>query len=385
MNQEPHPSTPAGRTNTWAKDWAARILAQAQITIDGDKPWDIAVHNDAFYRRVLQFGSLGLGESYMDGWWDAKSLDQFFYKLLWARIDQRVRFNLGMVPQWIYSRFLNPQTKSRAFEVGEKHYDIGNDIYEAMLDPTLTYSCGYWKNAKNLQEAQEAKMDLICKKIGLKAGDRVLDIGGGWGGFSKFAAQRGAKVTMLTVSRQQAELAKIRCQGLPVDVRLQDYRDIGGEYDRIVSVGMFEHVGVKNYRQFMEVAARCLSDNGLFLLHTIGSETSEFGTEPWFAKYIFPNSMLPSITQIGKAAEGLLIAEDWHNFGADYDRTLMAWFANFDAAWPALEHKYGQRFYRMWKYYLLSCAGNFRSRRAQLWQVVFSKRGVPGGYQRICE
>ena len=361
-------------------------MGQAQITIDGNKPWDITVHNDALYWRVFRYGSLGLGEAYMDGWWDSPSLDQFFYKILSLRLDDSLRLNLGMLPEWLYTHLLNPQTKSHAFVVGEKHYDIGNDLYEVMLDSELIYSCGFWKNAKNLQEAQEAKMDLICRKIGLKPGHKVLDIGGGWGGFSKFMAKRyGAKVTMLTISRQQAELAKIRCQGLHVDVRLQDYRDIDGKFDRVVSVGMFEHVGVKNYRNFMEVAARCLSDDGLFLLHTIGSELSEFGTDPWFAKYIFPNSMLPSVAQIGKAAEGLLVSEDWHNFGADYDKTLMAWFANFNAAWPTLEAKYGQRFYRMWKYYLLICAGNFRARRAQLWQIVLSKRGVKGGYQRICE
>ena len=385
MIQEPQSSIPIGQKNTWTKNWATNILAQAQITIDGTKPWDIAVHNNAFYPRVLRHGSLGLGESYMDGWWDSGSLDQFFYKVLLTRLDQRIRFKLEMVPQLLYGRFLNPQTKSRAFEVGEKHYDIGNDLYEAMLDPTLTYSCGYWKNAKNLQEAQVAKMDLICKKIGLRSGDRVLDIGGGWGGFSKFAAQRGAKVTMLTISRQQAELAKVRCKGLPVDIRLQDYRDIGGKYDRIVSVGMFEHVGMKNYRRFMDVVARCLTDDGLFLLHTIGNNISAFNTDPWLTKYIFPNSMLPSAAQIGKAGEGIFVIEDWHNFGADYDKTLIAWFANFESAWPTLEHKYGQRFYRMWKYYLLSCAGTFRARRSQLWQIVLSKHGVPGGYQRICE
>ena len=369
--------SPTGRKNGWAKNWAAKLLGQAQITIDGNKPWDITVHNDALYWRVFRYGSLGLGEAYMDGWWDSPSLDQFFYKILSLRLDDSLRLNLGMLPEWLYTHLLNPQTKSHAFVVGEKHYDIGNDLYEVMLDSERIYSCGFWKNAKNLQEAQEAKMDLICRKIGLKPGHKVLDIGGGWGGFSKFMAKRyGAKVTMLTISRQQAELAKIRCQGLHVDVRLQDYRDIDGKFDRVVSVGMFEHVGVKNYRNFMEVAARCLSDDGLFLLHTIGSELSEFGTDPWFAKYIFPNSMLPSVAQIGKAAEGLLVSEDWHNFGADYDKTLMAWFANFNAAWPTLEAKYGQRFYRMW---------NFRARRAQLWQIVLSKRGVKGGYQRICE
>jgi len=274
----------------------------------------------------------------MDGLWEVEALDQFFYKLLSARLDEAVKINLGMIPNWILSRFFNPQKKSRAFIIGEKHYDIGNDLYEAMLDSTMNYSCGFWKNAKTIEEAQLAKMDLICRKIGLEKGQTLLDIGGGWGGFANFAAKRyGAKVVMLTVSRQQAELAKIRCHGLDVDVRLQDYRDIGGKFDRIVCIGMLEHVGVKNYRRFMEIAAKRLKNDGLFLLQTIGNNISAYGTDPWVAKYIFPNSMIPSIKQIGQAIENLFIAEDWHNFGADYDKTLMAWFKNLNNAWQSLE------------------------------------------------
>ncbi len=369
-----------------AQKWAARLLDRAGIKINGSNPWDIKVYDDAAYWRVLRNGSLGLGESYMDGLWEVEALDQFFYKLLSARLDEAVKINLGMIPNWILSRFFNPQKKSRAFIIGEKHYDIGNDLYEAMLDSTMNYSCGFWKNAKTIEEAQLAKMDLICRKIGLEKGQTLLDIGGGWGGFANFAAKRyGAKVVMLTVSRQQAELAKIRCHGLDVDVRLQDYRDIGGKFDRIVCIGMLEHVGVKNYRRFMEIAAKRLKNDGLFLLQTIGNNISAYGTDPWVAKYIFPNSMIPSIKQIGQAIENLFIAEDWHNFGADYDKTLMAWFKNLNNAWQSLEKKYSQRFWRMWKYYLMSCAGNFRARRIQLWQIVLSKFGVPGGYQRICE
>lgn len=369
-----------------AKKWAARLLDRAGIKINGSNLWDIKVYDDAAYWRVLQNGSLGLGESYMDGLWEVEALDQFFYKLLSARLDEAVKINLGMIPNWILSRLFNPQKKSRAFVIGEKHYDIGNDLYEAMLDPTMNYSCGFWKNAKTLEEAQLAKMDLICRKIGLEKEQTLLDIGGGWGGFANFAAKHyGAKVVMLTVSRQQAELAKIRCHGLNVDVRLQDYRDIDGEFDRIVCIGMFEHVGVKNYRQFMEIAAKCLKNDGLFLLQTIGNNVSTYNTDPWIAKYIFPNSMIPSIKQIGQAIENLFVAEDWHNFGADYDKTLMAWFKNLNNAWQGLAKKYSERFWRMWKYYLMSCAGNFRARRIQLWQIVLSKNGIPGGYQRICE
>ena len=253
-----------------------------------------------------------------------------------------------------------------------------------MLDKRLTYTCGYWRTANNLDEAQEAKLDLVCRKLGLKSGQSVLDIGGGWGSFAKFAAEKyGAKVTVVTVSKEQVELGQKLCAGWPVTFLLQDYREVKGKFDQIVSLGMIEHVGYKNYRTYMEVAERCLAADGLFLLHTIGGNESAKSTEPWIAKYIFPNSMLPSIKQLGQSIEGLFVMEDWENFSAYYEPTLMAWFANFDRHWPELKDKYGDRFYRLWKYYLLSCAGSFRARKNQLWQIVLSKQGVPGGYKSI--
>jgi cyclopropane-fatty-acyl-phospholipid synthase len=334
---------------------------------------------------VLAGGSLALGDAYVDGWWDVKSLDQFFDRLLSARLQKEISFSWPLFWVAATSFLFNLQSKSRAFEVGEKHYDIGNDVYEAMLDKRMVYTCGYWRNAKNLNDAQEAKLNLVCKKIGLKKGDHVLDIGCGWGSFLQFAAEEyQAKGTGLTVSKNQAILAKDRCHGLPIEFKLQDYRDMKGQtFDHIISLGMFEHVGPKNYRTYMEKAYESLKDNGLFLLHTIGSNISVVSTDPWIEKYIFPNGILPSIKQIGKSIEGLFVMEDWHNFGADYDKTLMAWFENFDAHWDELKHNYSDRFYRMWKYYLLCMAGAFRSRNMQLWQIVLSKKGVRGGYKSI--
>jgi cyclopropane-fatty-acyl-phospholipid synthase len=253
-----------------------------------------------------------------------------------------------------------------------------------MLDRRMTYTCGYWKNARNLDEAQEAKLDLVCQKLDLKPGQTVLDIGCGWGSFAKFAAERyGAHVVGVTVSEEQMKLGKELCKGLPVELRLQDYRDIQGSFDHIVSLGMFEHVGYKNYRTFMRVVYEHLSDGGLFLLHTLGGNTSVRSGEAWMDKYIFPNGMFPSLVQIGRAIEGLFVMEDWHNFSADYEKTLFAWFANFNKHWPEISGKYGETFYRMWKYYLLACAGTFRTRSSQLWQIVLSKNGVPGGYKSI--
>jgi cyclopropane-fatty-acyl-phospholipid synthase len=266
--------------------------------------------------------------------------------------------------------------------VGFKHYDLGNRLFEAMLDSRMNYTCGYWKNAKNLDEAQLHKLELTCQKLLLKPGMRMLDIGCGFGALAKYAAENyGVKVVGVTISKEQRDYAQQNCAGLPVEIRFQDYRDVNEKFDRIASLGMFEHVGHLNYRTYMNVANKCLSDDGIFLLHTIGSKVSSVASDEWISKYIFPNGMLPSIPQIGNAAEGLFVMEDWHNFGADYDKTLMAWYANFNHHWDQLKSYYDERFYRMWKYYLLSCAGLFRARYTQLWQIVFTKQGILGGYQ----
>ena len=366
------------------RKWVEGLLGLADVRVNGDRPWDLQVKDERVFGRVLRQGTLGLGEAYMDGWWDAPKLDEFFHKVVAADLKRKVGLSWPLIKTVIRAAFLNLQSYRRAFEIGERHYDNGNDLYQAMLDKRMTYTCGYWSGkpkAGTLDEAQEAKLDLVCRKLGLKAGEHVLDIGCGWGSFAKFAAERyGARVTGITVSREQAELGRETCKGLPVELRLEDYREVRGEFDHVVSLGMFEHVGKKNYRVFMKIVDRCLAEGGLFLLHTIGSKRSVNSTDPWIGKYIFPNGMLPSMKQIAKAAEGLFVMEDWHNFGADYDPTLMAWFRNFEKAWPSLRGKYGERFHRMWKYYLLSCAGAFRARHIQLWQMVFSKKGVSGGY-----
>jgi cyclopropane-fatty-acyl-phospholipid synthase len=289
-----------------------------------------------------------------------------------------------MLLPYVVSRFTNRQRKSKAAVIAEAHYNLGNDLFEAMLDRRMVYSCGYWREAADLDAAQEAKLDLVCRKLALEPGMRVLDIGCGWGSFAQFAAERyGVEVVGVTVSQPQVDLGRARCAGLPVDLRLQDYREVRGRFDRVVSIGMFEHVGLKNYRQFMEIAHRCLNEKGIFLLHTIGGLRSILCQDPWVEKYIFPNSLIPSARYITDAIEGLFVMEDWHNFGADYDRTLMAWWGNFEKAWPSLQARYGDRFYRIWRYYLLYCAGSFRARYNQLWQVVLSKGGVPGGYARV--
>ena len=331
---------------------------------------------------------MGLGESYMDGWWDCIALEQLFSKILRARLDRKIRydykllFKIGL--QKLAYLFYNPQSKTRAFIVGQKHYDIGNDLYQLMLDsPTMSYTCGYWKEADNLEEAQQAKLELVCQKLQLKPGMRVLDIGCGFGGFAQYAAKNyQVEVVGLTISKEQQRLAQERCQGLPVEIRLQDYREMQEQFDRIVSIGMFEHVGPKNYETYMKVVVRCLKkDEDLFLLHTIGSN-STIKVDAWIDRYIFPNGQLPSIKQVAESIENKFVMEDWHNFGPDYYKTLKAWHKRFMSNFDQIKDRYDQRFYRMWNYYLLSCAGAFHARDIQLWQIVLSKAGVMNGY--IC-
>lgn len=359
------------------------MLARADVRIGGSRPWDIQFHRDDVPNRVLAHGSLGLGEAYMDGAWDVKRPDEFFYRTLRADLGRELK-PLRLVFHSLKARLFNHQSVKRAWQVGEQHYDLGNDFYIAMLDPRMAYTCGYWKDANDLAEAQEAKLDLICRKLDLKPGMRVLDIGCGWGSFMGYAAEKyGVECVGVTISREQAALGQEKYRHLPVEFRLQDYRTVDEPFDHIVSVGMFEHVGHKNYRTYMEVAHRCLRDNGLFLLHTIGKNRRFRGADPWIDKYIFPNGELPSVGQIGDSVANLFVVEDVHNFGADYDKTLMAWHANFEAAWPRFADQLGERFYRMWRYYLLCCAGAFRAREIQLWQWVLSKRGVAGGYRRV--
>ncbi|NIY46675.1 cyclopropane fatty acyl phospholipid synthase [Cedecea colo] len=366
------------RDNEWYRI-ANEMLTRAGITVNGPHPFDIQVKHPDFFKRVLQEGSLGLGESFMDGWWDCERLDIFFNKVIRAGLEKQLPHHLKDTLRIAAARLVNLQSKKRAWIVGKEHYDLGNDLFSRMLDEHMQYSCGYWKDATTLGEAQEAKLRMICDKLHMEPGMTLLDIGCGWGGLAAYAARNyGVSVHGVTISAEQQKMAQERCTGLDATILLQDYRDLDMQFDRIVSVGMFEHVGPKNYATYFDVADRNLKPDGIFLLHTIGSNKTDNNVDPWIDKYIFPNGCLPSIRQIADASESHFVMEDWHNFGADYDKTLMAWHERFLACWPEIADNYSERFRRMFSYYLNACAGAFRARDIQLWQVVFS-RGVENG------
>jgi cyclopropane-fatty-acyl-phospholipid synthase len=374
--------------DTRPKQAVEAFLRQAGVVVNGPNPWDIQVHDDRFYDWAFRGGDLGVGESYAAGWWDCERLDELAFRVLSQDLLANARVGWRTVVATLRRKLFNLQTRRRAAQVAEAHYDLSNDFFEQMLGPTMAYSCGYWRNATNLDQAQEDKHDLICRKLQITSHDRVLDIGCGWGAFARYAARKyGCHVTGITISERQRDYARQFCAGLPVDVLLHDYRDESlrapGPFDKIVSVGMFEHVGRKNYRRFMTVAHDLLKDDGLFLLHAIGA-TKFSGIGTWVERYIFPNSELPYLSDIVRAIEGLFVMEDWQNFGAYYDKTLLAWHENLERHPAAREFLKARRLYRRWRYYLLTCAGVFRLRsRTQLWQVVLSKHGVRNGYVSV--
>jgi cyclopropane-fatty-acyl-phospholipid synthase len=367
------------------KQRIVNLFAAADVTVGGARPWDIKVRSDAFYRRVFAQGSLGLGESYMDGEWDCEALDQFFDRVICAHLGDRLGLTVPLALLIAASRLQNRQTVRRAKQVADVHYDLPLDIFEATFDRRLTASCAYWKEAASLDAAQEAKLDQICRKIGLKDGDAILDIGCGWGSFIGYAAERyGAGCTGITISPVQADYARRRYTGLSVHPLLEDYRRFDGpKADHLVSVGMFEHVGAKNHRTYFECARRYLKEDGLFLLHTIWENERYPAIDAWQNRYIFPNGDLPSMGEIASAVEGLFVVEDVHNFGVFYDRTLMAWNANFQSNRAEMAERHGERFCRMWEYYLLQNAAAFRCRHINVGQFVLSPHGLRGGYETV--
>jgi cyclopropane-fatty-acyl-phospholipid synthase len=356
------------------------VLKTAGITINGTSRFDPQVYDDSLWGNVLQGGLIALGEGYMDRLWDVEDVADFVYRLQKANVNWEKLLSAGLLLFVLKSRLLNLQKGSRAYKVGQEHYDLGNDLYQLMLDKRMVYTSAYWKDAQNLDEAQVAKFELICQKLDLKAGQRILDIGCGWGGFMKYASETyGVSCVGISVSKEQTALAKEVCAGLPITFEVIDYQKYQPEqkFDHIVSIEMFEAVGRKNFRTYMKKVNEWLKDDGVFLLQTILSTSKAPGADPWIDKYIFPNGELPNRRMLEKSIQGIFSIGDWHAFGADYDKTLMAWWSNFEAGYDSLDkNKYNERFYRMWKYYLQICAGGFRSGYTDVAQIALTKNGV---------
>lgn len=364
------------------------LLSDADIVVDGDRAWDIRVTNPKFYKRIIINGLDGFADAYVDNWWDCQALDELLYKALRARLPEKLKWNYPNIRHYLVETLFNRQKRAQALSNIKKHYDLGNSLYQNMLDSGMSYTCAYWKDAGTLDEAQETKLDLVCRKLDLKPGMKVLDVGCGWGSFLKYAAEKyGVEGVGITLSKEQVDLGNELCKGLPVDLRLEDYRNITGKFDRIVSLGIIEHIGPRNYRILMEKIHKALDDDGLCLFHTIGhlypSPTLLQTEMTWIEKHIFPGGVLPTMGQICNSFEGLFMLQDVQNMGHYYYPTLLSWEKNFTKNWDNIKNEYDERFYRMWKYYLLSCSAALRSGRYAVWQLVLDKGNATEVYQSV--
>lgn len=405
MSLEQGPPHSAPENQSSAERFVRSWLMSSDIRVNGIRHWDIKVNDKRVYEEVIGHRDIGIGDTYMAGYWDCESIDQLVEIASRTRLLNKIPVNKDLIFSVLKekAKIFKPGRSSRALEVGERHYDLGNDLYREMLGETMTYTCGYWKDAQNLDQAQKTKLDLIGKKLDLKSGMSVLDIGGGFGSLAMHLAKNyGVRVVNIGISKEQISLANEltvkadlpKVNGLPaVENRFQKYQDMdpSEKFDRVVSVGMFEHVTADYYKSFMQTVNGSLKDDGIFVLHTIGAPVAS-GQKTWITKHIFPNGQIPSFSQIYKASEGIFSIRDWHVFpNSYYDKTLMAWFSNFERSWDKLKGKYGDpskpeekgEFYRMWKLYLLSCAGLFRAGNLQLWQIAMTKHGIPSEYQSV--
>ena len=340
----------------------------------------VLVHDWKTVRRILANPELGLGDAYMDGGLTFEGGDVYdFLDLAAAEVNSRPR--KPMEATWRLSRWIdqtNDRLRSRRNVA--HHYDLSVDFYRLFLDEDLQYSCAYFERPDlSLESAQVAKKRLLATKLGLVPGDRVLDIGCGWGGLGLTLAEMGGRVTGVTLSSEQLALAQSRARdrGLAdrAEFRLQDYRDLDERFDRIVSVGMFEHVGVPNYQTYFDTIARLLSDDGVAVVHSIGRRGPPSRTQPWIAKHIFPGGYIPSLSEVLPAIErsGLWLT-DVEILRLHYAETLRAWRTRLVARRAEIVRLYDERLFRMFDFYLASSEIGFRRMGHMVFQLQLTRR-----------
>ena len=351
------------------------------------------VHHDHAFTRMLIGGSTGAGEAYMDGLWSSSDLRAVLTGALAnagrVRLDAAVSLPRRILDLWRHSRRRN--TRSGSAQNIQAHYDLGNEFFRLFLDESLAYSCAIWDGCDDLDEAQQAKFDLVCRKLDLGPGDRVLEIGCGWGGFAVHAARTtGCQIVAITVSREQYELAsqRVAAEGLDDQVRIvySDYRDVEGTFDKVVSIEMFEAVGREYWDEFFATCARVLRPGGTMLLQTIGIQDrdadSGMRASGWISKYIFPGGVLPAVVEIRRSARRggkALAVRAIDEIGPHYVRTLDEWRRRF---WQAERRVralgFDDRFIRMWDFYFAACAASFESRTIRDVQVLIERAESPG-------
>jgi cyclopropane-fatty-acyl-phospholipid synthase len=350
-------------------------------------PLHLIIHNPDTCDRLLAFGTLGFCEAYMDGWWNEANdnlvelIGLFHRSNVYAKARNRITIALALkiITQRLQTVPILIQNSRKNVQ---HHYDLGNDFYQQFLDPTMTYSCGYQRQeTDSLEQMQRQKYELICRKLALQPGESLIDIGCGWGGMLIYAAEHyGISGTGVTLSEPQAKLAReyIKQRGLSDQLKIiiADYREVQGQYDKFVSIGMFEHVGKGNFATFMQKIFQLLTPNGIGLLHTIVTQSNE-RNGAWVDKYIFPGGYAPQLHELTQNlwAAKLSVAH-CENLKPHYAETMKRWAANLTTnrtTIAALDPRYDERFLRMWYLYLQSFEASFRYGGLHVYQLLFYK------------
>ncbi len=346
----------------------------------------LIIKNPDFYDRVVRDGSLGMGESYMEGWWDAEGDDivSAIGIIISNQLEKTIRVSPSLMLSAASTKIFANVSRVRSKSNIQQHYDVGNDFYELFLDENMAYTCGYQKDPNDtIEDMQNQKHERVARKLGLKAGESMVDLGCGFGGMLRYGAKNfGIKGMGVTLSEGQYEWAnkKMQEEGLHDNIRveLKDYRDMTGTFDHVVSIGLAEHTWQRGYETFIGKISELLKEGGVGLVHTIGvTSPPHETTDAWINRYIFPDGRLPRLEElIEEMRRAGLTVGHVENFKLHYAETLRHWKEKFNknrATIKAMAPEYNEEFLRMWDYYLQVCEAGFRYGELQLYQILFCK------------